>query len=161
MRNRPMLQFKKLPDIKNPIQIYSVQHSGSRSLRNIFLRNGFDFVDIKHFTKPYFDIEFAVAPIRDPIEVYKSWVSKGRTEDFFNAWWNFEQTFLMNPNLWIIPVDIPARQSRLNKLGEHLHINFDTDWEIIGHTEQKQEIKKPDLSEIYNLIIVSSFYKYR
>ena len=156
-----MLQFKKLPDIKKQIQILSVQHSGSRSLRKIFISNGYDFVDIKHFTKPYHDIKFAVAPIRDPIEVYRSWVSKGRTEDFFNAWWCFEQTYLLNPNVWIIPVDIPSlRNKYLENLGEYLHINFVTDWEIVGHTKRKKEIEIPDLSEIYKLAVVSNFYSF-
>lgn len=138
-------------------QIYSVQHTGSRFIKSILLNHGWDFVDVKHYQTPYFTDGLCISPIRNPWDAYISWVSRGRCEDFYQAWHNFNETFLKNPDLWIVPVDTLNRDKYLRALSYRLDCDLSTDWMPVGCGPRKQ-VKNIDLTEIYQLPIVRKFY---
>ncbi len=146
-------------DIKKHIQIYSVQHTGSRFIKSILLNHGWDFVDVKHYQKPYFTNGLCISPIRRPEDVYITWQSRGRIEDFYQAWFNFNETYLNNPDIWLVPVDTSNRDTYLRALSTRLECDLKTDWKPVGCGPRKH-VESINLSEIYNLPIVRKFYAF-
>jgi len=138
-------------------QIYSVQHTGSRFIKSILLNHGWGFVDIKHYQKQYFTDQLCISPIRNPRDAYISWQSRGRCEDFYQAWFNFNETYLNNKDLWIVPVDTHDRGLYLNALSDRLEVDLKTNWKPVG-CGQRNKVEYINLSAIYNLPVVKEFY---
>ena len=143
-------------DVKH-MQIYSVQHTGSKFIKHVLLSHGWDFCDIKHYQQTYFTDSLCVSPIRNPKDAYISWISRGKTEDFYKYWCNFNDTYLNNTDLWIVPVDTPDRDYHLSKLSDRLDCKLSTDWQPVG-CGPRENVPVIDLSAVYDLPVVKNFY---
>ncbi len=137
------------------LQVRSVQHTGTCFLHDLLRENGW-YVRTTHFN-PVNREGFLISPIRNPEEVWKTWCSQERREDFEQMWNLFNDTFLNNPDLHIVPVDTEDREDHLKKLGQRLKCNLKTNWKPVN-THVRKNFKERDLTSIYDLPVVRKFY---
>lgn len=137
------------------LEIRSVQHTGTNFL-NQLLRNHGWISRASHYL-PVNRSGFLISPIRRPEDVWVTWCSSERKEDFFEVWSLFNQTYLDNDELIIVPVDTDDREDHLSKLSERLKCNIKTNWEPVESRPHRNFIER-DLSDIYNLEVVRKYY---
>jgi hypothetical protein len=150
----------------NKINIFSVPHTGT-----CFMRQFFDKNHIEHESEHYGLLVgkrkalvggpgiLTVSPIREP---YMQWISfHSRQTDFVDyrtSWLLFNERFLMDQDLFILPVDTPDRHKYLNKLEERIGKKLTTDWKPVGGGARK-ELELPDLTWLYELPVVKKYYE--
>lgn len=140
------------------IKVRSVQSTGSHFIMKLLRRNGFH-VNLHHFDKHQTE-GLVVCPIRDPWDTYVTWKSKkygDKFNDYDTQWCRFNQAWLDNDELFVLPIDISHRLRYLVKLGKVLDTRLTTDWKKEGSIPHIQ-VEKVDLSHIYELPVVRKFY---
>jgi len=138
------------------INLFSVPHTGTLFLKGVIERSGID-VRARHWEGWEPSDELIVAPIRNPYDTYVSWVSRGRDQDFKEKWEIFNDAFMSNQKMVIVPIDAHNRDDYLNLLSNALGVTVKTDWTPVNIAASK-DIGPVDLSDIYNLPVVKQFY---
>jgi len=137
------------------INLFSIPYTGTHFLKDLLEQSGLE-VRARHIEAWTKTDELVIAPIRDPYDVYVSWVSNKRDQDFAEKWANFNQMFEQQ-NVFILPIDTHHRNKHLAELGKLLKRPLITDWTPIN-AKPRHEIGPVDLSEIYALPVVNKFY---
>ena len=146
------------------IRLHTVQHTGTNFMMKVLNDAGWRYIQSYHWKRNRTPVpesryveDFVISTIRKPEDVYVTWVSRQRKEDFFEIWGLLNRAFENNPNLYIVPVDLPCRNLYLERLAKKLHCELKTDWEPVA-SGQRVEVEPIDLTEIYNLPVVKHFY---
>jgi len=147
------------------VNLHTVQHTGTNFMMKILNDAGWKYINSYHWKRnrtrvpeSRFTEDFVISTIRNPRDVYITWVSRQRKEDFLELWQLFNRAFENNQNLHIVPVDIPSGRIYLQRLSKKLHCDLITDWKPVGSEPHKDNIEIPDLSAIYDLPVVKHFY---
>lgn len=139
------------------LEIRSVQHTGTNFIHKVLMDAGWN-CRATHWTNANVkDTGLMISPIRNPKDVWVTWCSRDRQEDFNHMWSLFNQVYLENPNLFIVPVDTEDREDYLNLLSQRLKCDLKTDWTPVESREHKNYMDR-DLSNIYELPVVRKFY---
>lgn len=139
------------------LRVLSVEHTGTHFLDKLLRTGGFRDISASHWGD-HRDDGFVISPIRRPEDVYRSWVARGRMgERFWFSWLRFNERYEAG-NVFVLPVDTPDREKRLEALSERLRTTFTTDWEPVG-CGPKVEVPDIDLSGLYALPVVRDFYE--
>jgi len=139
------------------LDVRSVQHTGTDFLHGILMDAGWN-CRVTHWTKANAkDPGLLISPIRKPEDCWVTWCSRDRKEDFYEMWSLFNQVYLENHNLMIVPIDTEDRDEHLQRLSERLKCELKTDWSP-KNSRPHQNYKERDFSDIYELPIVRRFY---
>lgn len=86
--------------------------------------------------------EHLIMTVRDPNEVVKSWVRRGKpmVQGFKDMWTNLFALQDEFNGMWL-PVDTPDRDMRLEAISERVGHEIKTDWERKGVTGNRQEFE--------------------
>lgn len=152
------------PHVSTPwyqLEIRSVQHTGTNFLDQLLRDNGW-YVRATHWTSKLRE-GLTISPIRDPWMTYVTWISTRRNESYLGQWKLFNEAYLNNPDLWIVPVDTQDRDEHLQALAERLKCSLTTDWKP-QNTHERLPVERTDkvndlLNEVYNLPVVRKFYE--
>lgn len=140
------------------LQVSTVQHTGTNFVAKLLTDAGWT-VRATHWTaQNVLDKGFVISPIRDPWKTYVTWVSRNRNDSFFGQWQLFNQAYLTNPDLYILPIDTADRCDYLMHLSERLKVQLKTDWKPVESRPHKT-VKPTDLSNVYDLPVVKKFYR--
>jgi len=138
------------------IRCFSVQHTGTHFMIKLLQGNGF-CVNASHFGNSKVS-GFTVCPIRSPRSAYRTWVSRGfKSEDFATQWERFNNAFLTNDQLFVLPIDTFDRAIYLEELGGLLGKVLSTDWKKVSSLPNG-EVPYKDLTHICKLPLVEKFY---
>lgn len=77
--------------------------------------------------------EVVICAMRDPMDVYYSWLRRGKTVGkwFCQLWENLFAIHDENESYWM-PVDTPDRDEYLARISERIGVNIETDWKRRG-----------------------------
>ena len=140
------------------LQVRSVQHTGTHFVYELLRKFGWD-ARCMHFTKENKESGFIISPIRDPRKCYITWISRKRKENFLEQWKLFNEAYLTNKDLYVIPIDTIDRDQRLEELSNKLKCHLKTNWKPVGSREHVEvDIDKDVLEEVYSLPVVRKFY---
>jgi hypothetical protein len=144
------------------LQILSVMHTGTNFLIDLLRNNGW-YVKSNHWVANDMTLKsLVICPIRDPLKTYITWVSRNRKDDFLGQWTLFNQAYLNNPDLHIVPVDTQDRGSHLDALSTRLKCQLNTGWQPLGSGVRRDveitDSAKNLLTQVYNLPVVKKFY---
>jgi len=147
-------------DEQDRIVIRSVQHSGTHFLQKLLKENGFKDVIFVHFLGKWNDANPIICPIRNPLEVYQTWISRTRDDGvFLDSWREFNRFYLEKDDLYIVPVDTPNREFYLKQLGIRLGKKLETNWEKVNSDKRLPNIEIPGwVNKVFDLPIVADFY---
>lgn len=157
----------------------SVPHTGTRTLRRVLsCFSKHTFVDDERLALDLTDTVIA-SPLRDPAEVWKSWVRRVGTgfavkEEYFDLSWERLAHLDELYDIIYVPLDHPERDSQFHKVEQALGESLTPDWgQREGHISEEVmsvalpppvfgyegEAIKRDLSWVYELPIIKRFYE--
>ena len=96
------------------INIISIPYTGTHFIKNLLESAGLK-VRARHVEAWEPTPDLIIAPIRNPLDVYISWISNERDQDFFKKWKDFNKMF-EEQNLFILPLDTEDRDDYLAEL---------------------------------------------
>jgi hypothetical protein len=137
------------------INIISIPYTGTHFIKNLLESAGLK-VRARHVEAWEPTPDLIIAPIRNPLDVYISWISNERDQDFFKKWKDFNKMF-EEQNLFILPIDTEDRDCYLAELSSVLGVKLKTDWKPINQ-KVRRGVETVDLSEVYSLPVVRKFY---
>jgi hypothetical protein len=149
------------------IVIRSVPHTGTHFMRVLLKKcipeaiiETQHYEQFSHYKNDHEKVY--IAPIRHPYLVWKSWESRGTGNDphfdFFSCWKQFNDDFVNeNMHIQLLPLDTKDRQVHLDNLSVLLGHKLITDWIPVSSKPHK-EVKMTDLTDIYQLEVVRTFY---
>jgi hypothetical protein len=138
------------------IQLFSVPHTGTHFLKEVIESAGVP-VKARHVEGWSMTDDLVVCPIRNPLDTYKSWIARGRDQDFTEKW-NLLNTIYKEQQPLIIPIDTDERDRFLKMLGILLGKTLTTDWSPVNKGINKKQDVDVDLSDVYSLQVVRDFY---
>ena len=139
------------------LQIRSVQHTGTGFIDDMLSKAGWK-VRTTHYTESTVkDRGLIISPIRNPYDCYVTWISRKRTEDFFQTWRWFNEMYLENPDLIVVPIDTEDREDHLQNLCKKLKCHIVTNWKPVN-SEPREDVKPINLDEIFKLDVVRKYY---
>ena len=151
--------------MKKQIQVVSIPHSGTRSMMQA-LGCGYHHMFIRE--NQYwqgFKEKILVCPLRDPKEVWKSWVKRDNAKrgavslDLFEKQYQHLKNMDAEYDLFYIPVD-RTNFDLLEELSERVgfHVSLSKIGSMDAPTETDHE--EPDWDYIYNLPMIKRFYDF-
>jgi len=156
-------------DKEQKVRVFSVPGSGTNSLLFI-LRNAGLGVHQRHYGAPprqvFRDMTDwpRASSIRRPEDNWVTFYAIGHHNrfSFKQCWMEFNERFLKDEELLILPVDHPERDNYLNHMEEQLGVKLQTDWEPQNSRPEHNhdlEISKEDMDFVYELEVVKKFYE--
>lgn len=142
------------------ILVKSVPHTGTNFLVKI-LEAARCHIHIQHYAD-YRNIhevkeDFTISPIRCPWMQWVTHTSRKTQVGLIQSWLDFNERFLNDENLMILPIDTGDRQTHLDVISERIGVQFKTDWMPVGG-KKREELIIPDLSWLYDLPVVKKYY---
>jgi hypothetical protein len=150
--------------------IVSVPHTGTRTLAEI---TGYGYMHSYEYKTPQQVCnengdEVLVAPLRDPVSVYGTWVARYSERSYMmdpdhpksmESAWRGLAALGRQFDILYIPVDHPSRVEQLAILSERMGIPLETDWPKVGASGlERPDLPPRDLSWIYELPMVKTYY---
>ncbi|MCP4935570.1 MAG: hypothetical protein GY927_15540 [bacterium] len=98
-------------------------------------------------------------PLRNPIDVLKTWIKHHRDIDLFTGKWQRLQRLSNEYTIYPVALDLPIRDKQVQRLSEVLERQLAPDWsKRLGHIDREPEVPDFDWSEISACPLVAQFY---
>lgn len=101
-----------------------------------------------------------VVPLRDPVEIYRSWRRRGRSVSYLREQLEILSNGVHGYDPIYVPLDHGDRDMQLLKVEEAFGIKLQTDWAPVGHREVEVELEPHFLAEAKEWRQVPPFRRY-
>lgn len=143
--------------------ILSVMHTGTTTLKDSARPRAFEMQAHVHETRAFPCSQQAAVigmPIRDPLDTWRSWMRRGRSEKLFRLSWLLLDWFWteFRDKIVVVPVDRPERDAALAELSERSELPLETDWTPLNAFKgERVDVTAPMPDEIRRHDIVRRF----